>query len=110
MILEGVLPSEARRADVNLAKIRNAATKALYVHVVNKLEEVGISEEVRRTIFGTGKDIRVKAYEYFLKIFSERHSEKDAQHYAKTAIELIDPLLQGRKDEVKKLLEGIPEK
>lgn len=110
MILEGALPSEAHRADVNLAKVRNAATKALYVHVVNKLEEVGISEEVRRAIFGTDKDIRVKAYEYFLKIFSERHGEKAAQRYAKTAIELIDPLLQGRNDEVKELLEGLPEK
>lgn len=110
MVLEGVLPSEAHRADVPLAKIRNAATKALHVHVVNKLEEVGISEEVRRAIFGTGKDIRVKAYEYFLKIFSERYSEKDAQHYAKTAVELIDPVLQGRKDEVKELLERLPEK
>lgn len=110
MILEGVLPSEAHRADVNLAKIRNATTKALHVHVVNKLEEIGISEEVRRTIFGTAKDIKVKAYEYFLKIFSERHSEKDARRYAKTAIELIDPLLLERKDEVKELLEGLPEK
>lgn len=110
LILEGSLPTDAHRADVNLAKIRNAAAKALHVHIVNKLEEVGISEEVRRAIFGTGKDIRVKAYEYFLKIFSERYNEKDAQKYAKTAIDLIDPLLQERKDTVKELLERLPEK
>jgi len=108
IILEGILPSGANRADVNLAGIRNAANKALYAHVINKLEETGISEKVQRAIFEAGRDIKTEAYEYFLRIFAERQDKKTAERYAKTAVELIDPLLSGRKEKVKELIEELP--
>jgi exonuclease SbcD len=108
LILEGILPTGANRIDVNLTGIRNAANKALYTHVINKIEETGISEQVQRIIFKAGRDIKTEAYEYFLRIFAERQDKKTAELYAKTAVELIDPLLSGRKEKAKELIEGLP--
>ncbi len=108
VILEGILPTDAKRADVNLTGIRNAANKALYTHIINKLEETGVSEKVQRAIFEAGRDIKTEAYEYFIRIFAERQDRKTAERYAKTAIELIDPLLNGRREKAKELIEGLP--
>jgi len=45
------LPAEANRSEVDVARIRAAAEKALLVHPVISLRESEVSEEIVRSIF-----------------------------------------------------------
>ncbi|MFP3985823.1 MAG: exonuclease SbcCD subunit D [Candidatus Bathyarchaeia archaeon] len=99
-ILEGILPAEANRSEVNVAQIRNAAEKALLVHPIIRLKETEVSEEVVRSIFeGELKDLKTKAFEYFLQIFADRRSRDEAENIARLSVNLVEPL--SRKDEKK---------
>ncbi len=108
LVMEGLLPSEARKAEVDVMKIKKQAVKALHVRVVNNLKELGMDEILQRIIFETsGRDVRSKAYDYFLKVFGEEYDLDTAKRYAKIAIDLLDPLLRRREGEVRKILESI---
>lgn len=106
-ILRGSLPAEAGRGEVDLAKIREAAEKALIVRPLLRLRETEVPEEVIRSIFEGGlKDLKTKAFEYFLEIFSERYAREEAERIARLAVNLIDPLVKGEETSVKEELEG----
>ena len=107
-ILKGSLPAEASRAEVDVAQVRSAAEKALFVHPLVLLRESEVSEEVVRSIFESElKDLRTKAFEYFMQIFSERYSREEAEKIARTAIQLIEPLTKKEEEKVKQTLEGL---
>jgi exonuclease SbcD len=107
-VLKGVLPAEASRSEVDVAQIRAAAEKALLVHPVVLLRESEVSEEVVRSIFESEfKDLKTKAFEYFLQIFSERYSREEAEKIARTAVSLIEPLTKKEEEKVKQTLEGL---
>jgi len=106
-ILKGTLPPEASRSEVDVAKIRAAAEKALYVHVVLRLTETMVSEEIVRSIFETElKDLKTKSFEYFLQIFLERYPHEEAEKIARLAVSLIEPLARKHENQVKKELEA----
>jgi len=105
-ILRGSLPAEAGRGEVDIAKIREAAEKALIVRPLLQLRETEVPEEVIRSIFEGGlKDLKTKAFEYFLEIFSERYAKEEAEKISRLAVSLIDPLAKGQETSVKKELE-----
>jgi len=107
-ILKGSLPAEANRAEVDVAQVRSAAEKALFVHPLVLLRESEVSEEVVRSIFESElKDLRTKAFEYFMQIFSERYSREEAEKIARTAIQLIEPLTKKEEEKVKQTLEEL---
>jgi exonuclease SbcD len=108
LVLKGVLPAEANRSEVDVASIRTAAEKALLVHPVVLLRESEVSEEIVRSIFESEfKDLKTKAFEYFLQIFSERHSREEAEKIARIAISLIEPLTKKQEEKVKQTLEEL---
>jgi len=105
-ILKGSLPAEAGWGEVDLTKIREAAEKALIVRPLLRLRETEVPEEVIRSIFEGGlKDLKTKAFEYFLEIFSERYAKEEAEKIARLAVNLIDPLVKGQETSVKEELE-----
>lgn len=105
-IVRGALPAEAGRGEIDLAKIRSAAEKALLVHPLLRLRETEVPEEVIRSIFeGELKDLKTKAFEYFFEIFSERYPREEAEKIAKLAVDLIEPLAGKQETKVKKVLE-----
>jgi DNA repair exonuclease SbcCD nuclease subunit len=107
-ILRGVLPVEASRAEVDVAQIRASAEKALLVHPIVLLRESEVSEEIVRSIFESEfKDLKTKAFEYFLQIFSERYSHEEAEKIARTAVSLIEPLTKKNEERVKQALEEL---
>jgi len=107
-VLKGVLPAEASRAEVDVAKIRSAAERALFVHPLVLLRESEVSEEVVRSIFESEfKDLKTKAFEYFLQIFSERHSRDEAEKIARIAVNLIEPLTKKQEEKVKQTIEEL---
>lgn len=107
-VLKGVLPAEVSRAQVDVAKIRSAAEKALLVHPIVLLRETAVSDEVVRSIFESEfKDLRTKTFEYFLQIFNERYSRVEAEKIARSAIALITPLTKGQEERVKQIIEEL---
>ena len=105
-VLKGDLPAESTRREIDLSRIRNAAEKALLIRPILQMREKGIPEEVIRSIFdGKLKDLRTKALEYFFQFFSQRYPKKEAEIYARLALDLIQPLVQGEEDKVKGALE-----
>jgi len=105
--LNGTLPSEANRAEVDLARIREAAQKVLFVYPLLRLRETEISEEVIRSIFEGGlKDLKTKSYEYFVQIFSERYSREQAEKIARLAVSILGPLVGKDEDRVKHEMEA----
>jgi DNA repair exonuclease SbcCD nuclease subunit len=107
-ILKGALPSEAGSAEVNLTKIREAAEKALLVHPLLRLTEKEVPEEVIRSIFeGELKDLKTKAFEYFLEVFMDRYAREEAEKVARLAVNLIEPLVRKEETRVKKTLEEL---
>jgi exonuclease SbcD len=107
-VLRGVLPAEASRAEVDVARVRSAAEKALLVHPVVLLRESAVSEEIVRSIFESEfKDLKTKAFEYFLQIFTERYSREEAERVARSAISLIEPLVKRQDERVKQVLEEL---
>lgn len=107
-VIRGVLPSESSRAEVNVAKIRNAAEKALFVNPLVLLKESTVSEEIVRSIFESQiKDLKTKAYEYFIQIFSERYSREQSDQVARSALSLIEPLTRKQEARVKQIIEEL---
>jgi DNA repair exonuclease SbcCD nuclease subunit len=107
-ILKGSLPAEASRAEVDLSQIRSSAEKALFVHPLVLLRESEVSEEIVRSIFESElKDLKTKAFEYFMQIFSERYTREEAEKIARTAIQLIEPLTRKEEEKVKKTIEEL---
>jgi DNA repair exonuclease SbcCD nuclease subunit len=107
-VLRGVLPAEASRAEVDIAQIRGAAEKALIVHPVVLLRESAVSDEIVRSIFESEfKDLKTKAFEYFMQIFAERYSREEAEKIARSAISLIEPLAKKQDENVKQTLEEL---
>ena len=106
-ILRGVLPAESTRREIDLAKIRAAAERALLVRPVVQMRETGIPEEVIRAIFEGGlKDLKAKAFEFFLEFFSQRYPKDEAERNARLALSLIHPLTKGEDAKVREILEG----
>jgi DNA repair protein SbcD/Mre11 len=107
-VLRGVLPAEASRAEVDTARIRGAAEKALFVHPIMLLKESAVSDEIVRSIFESEfKDLKTKAFEYFLQIFNERYSQEEAEKIAHSAIALIEPLTKKQEEKVKQTIEEL---
>ena len=107
-VLKGVLPAEASRAEVDVSQIRNAAEKALLVHPIVMLRESAVSDEIVRSIFESEfKDLKTKAFEYFLQIFSERYSREEAEKIARSALSLIEPLTKKEEEKVKQTIEEL---
>ena len=107
-VLKGTLPAEASRTEIDIAKIRNAAPKALLVHPVVLLKETAVSDEIVRSIFESGfKDLKTKAFEYFVQIFSERYGKDEAEKIARNALSLIEPLTKKQDDKVKQSIEEL---
>jgi DNA repair exonuclease SbcCD nuclease subunit len=107
-VLKGILPAEASRAEVDVARIRTAAEKALFVHPIVSLSESEVSEELVRSIFESEfKDLKTKAFEYFLQIFQERYAREEAEKVARTALSLIEPLTKKEEAKVKQTIEEL---
>lgn len=106
-VLKGVLPAEANRSEIDVTQIRDAASKALLVHLIIRLRETEIPEEVVRSIFeGELEDLKSKAFEYFLQIFSERYPRVEAGRIAQLSVNIIEPLVRKDEDKVKEVLEA----
>jgi len=107
-ILKGTLAVEGSRTEIDLGKVRAAAQKALIVHPIVLLKETAVSEEIARSIFEGGfKDLKTKAFEYFLQIFSERYGKEDANKIAHMAINLVEPLTRKQDEKVKQIIEEL---
>ncbi|MCX6644466.1 MAG: hypothetical protein NT043_04600, partial [Candidatus Bathyarchaeota archaeon] len=107
-VLKGTLPAEASRAEIDIAKIRSAGEKALLVHPVVLLKESVVSDEIVRSIFESEfKDLKTKAFEYFLQIFSERYSREEADKITRSALSLIEPLTRKQDEKVKQTIEEL---
>ena len=107
-VLKGVLPTEASRGEVDIAKVRAAAEKALLVHPVVLLRESAVSDEIVQSIFESEfKDLKTKAYEFFLQIFHERYSREEADRIARSALSLIEPLTKHQEEKVKQTIEEL---
>jgi hypothetical protein len=102
------LPAEASRSEIDVSGIRSAAEKALLVHPVVSLRESEVPDEIVRSIFESEfKDLKTKAYEYFMQIFSDRQSRDEAERIARTALSLIEPLTKKDEEKVTKALEEL---
>ncbi len=107
-ILRGTLPVEASRAEIDIGKIRNAGEKALLVHPIIQLKETAVSDEVVRSIFeGEFKDLKTKAFEYFVEIFAQRYSREEANKIAHSALSLIEPLTKKQDQKIKQSIEEL---
>ena len=107
-VLKGTLPAEASRTEIDIAKIRSAGEKALLVHPIVLLKETAVSDEIVRSIFESGfKDLKTKAFEYFLQIFAERYGKEEAEKIAKSALSLIEPLTRKQDEKVKQTIEEL---
>ena len=105
-VIKGVLPAAAGRAEIDLAQIRRAAEKALFVHPVLRLRETEISEDVIRSIFGGNmKDMKTKTFEYFFEIFCENYKREESEKIARLAYDLISSLVEKQETRVKEKLE-----
>jgi DNA repair protein SbcD/Mre11 len=107
-ILKGTLPAEASRGEIDTAKIRSAGEKALLVHPIVLLKESAVSDEIVRSIFESEfKDLKTKAFEYFLQIFLERYSREEAEKIAHSAFSLIEPLTRKQDEKIKQAIEEL---
>ncbi|MCL5877301.1 MAG: DNA repair exonuclease [Candidatus Bathyarchaeota archaeon] len=107
-VLKGTLPAEASRTEVDVPKIRCAAQKALLVHPIVQLKETAVADEVVRSIFeGEFKDLKTKAFDYFVQIFADRYDKEDAEKIAHTALGLIEPLSRKQDEKVKQTIEEL---
>jgi DNA repair exonuclease SbcCD nuclease subunit len=107
-VLKGTLPVEASRSEIDIGKIRSAGEKALLVHPIVLLKETAVSDEIVRSIFESEfKDLKTKAFEYFLQIFSERYGREEAEKIARSALSLIEPLSRKQEEKVKQTIEEL---
>jgi DNA repair exonuclease SbcCD nuclease subunit len=106
-VLRGTLPLESSRREIDLSRIRNAAEKALIVHPMPLMKEVGIPEETIRSIFeGEMRDLKTKSFDYFVQFFSQRYIEAVAQKNAHLALDMIQFLVEENEEKVRELLEA----
>jgi hypothetical protein len=78
------------------------------VHPIVLLKETAVSDEVVRSIFESEfKDLKTKAFEYFLQIFCERYSREEAEKIAHVALGLIEPLTRKQEERVLQALEEL---
>ena len=107
-VLRGTLPAEASRTEIDIGKIKSAAEKALLVHPIVLLKESVVSDEIVRNIFESEfKDLRTKAYEYFVEIFCGRYSREEAEKIAHGALGLIEPLTKKQEEKVRAAIEEL---
>ena len=107
-VLRGILPAESSRREIDLARIRDSAKKALIVHPVMLLREKHLPEETVKSIFsGEIEDLKRKSYEYFLQFFSQRYDQEEAERKARIALDIMQFLVKGDDDMVKRILEGL---
>jgi exonuclease SbcD len=107
-VLKGTLPAESNRTEIDIAKIRCAAEKALLVHPIILLKETSVSDEIVRSIFESGfKDLKTKAFEYFQQIFADRYGKEEADKISKAALSLIEPLTRKQDEKVKQAFEEL---
>ncbi|HUK85256.1 MAG TPA: DNA repair exonuclease [Candidatus Acidoferrum sp.] len=107
-ILRGTLPVEASRGEIDIRKIRSAGEKALLVHPIVQLKETAVSDEIVRSIFeGEFKDLKTKAFEYFVEIFVQRYSREEAEKIAHSALSLIEPLTKKQDEKIKQTIEEL---
>jgi len=107
LVLNGILPAEANRAEIDIARIRETAKNTLMVYPILRLRETEVPEEVIRSIFEGGlKDLKTKAFEYFIEIFSERYSRDQAEKIARLAVNILEPLVRKDEDKVKREMEA----
>ncbi len=107
-VLKGTLPAEASRTEIDIGKIRGAGEKALLVHPIVLLKETAVSDEIVRSIFESEfKDLKTKAFEYFVQIFSERYGREEANRIARSAVGLIEPLTRKQDEKVKQAIEEL---
>jgi len=107
-LLKCGLPAEASRGEVDIAKVRATAEKALLVHPVVLLRESAVSDEIVRSIFESEfKDLKTKAFEFVLQIFNERYGRVDAERIARSALSLIEPLTKHQEEKVKQTIEEL---
>ncbi|MEM3736499.1 MAG: DNA repair exonuclease [Candidatus Bathyarchaeia archaeon] len=106
LILRGLLPTSAKRSQIDIPKIISIPKKALYVKVLNQLIEVAAEKtlKLRET-----RELKTLAYNYFLDAFSKRMGEEEGKKIATCAIDLLEPLLSGEEPKVKAILEGVIE-
>ena len=105
-VIKGILPAAANRNEVDIVKIRNSAEKALLVHPIMRLKTSEVPEEVISAIFeGELKDLKTKAFEYFLQIFAERYPRDEAEKIGRLAISLLEPLTRKEEEKAKQALE-----
>ena len=105
-VIRGVLPAEASRREIDVAKIRRAAEKALLVHPVIQLREADIPEEVIKAIFeGDLRSLKGKALSFFIEFFSQRYPKETAERIARLAFDIMQPLVKGDEGKVRSLVE-----
>ncbi|MGD8565584.1 MAG: DNA repair exonuclease [Candidatus Bathyarchaeota archaeon] len=109
-VLKGLLPPEAKRSDLRMTKLRNAAKKALLVHPIMQLRETEVPVETVRSIFETEfKDMKTKAFEYFLQIFSKRYTQEEAENIADVAVKLVEFSTEKEDEKIRKILKRFVE-
>ena len=106
-VIKGLLPADATRGEIDLAKIRNSGKQSLLIHPILRVRETEISEHVIRSIFGGDmKDLKTKAFEYFFEIFMQSYNRTESKKIAQLAVDLMEPLVAKRELKVKEKLEG----
>ncbi|MCS7119936.1 MAG: DNA repair exonuclease [Nitrososphaerota archaeon] len=109
-VIKGTLAAETTKRELDLTRIRNAAEKALIVHPVVAVGERGLPEETIRSIFeGEMRDLKNKAIAYFTEYFAQRRGAQEAERYAHIAVDLIQHLLKGDEEAVRRILEEAAE-
>ncbi|MEM2960324.1 MAG: DNA repair exonuclease [Candidatus Bathyarchaeia archaeon] len=107
-VLKGMLPAESARREIDLARIRGAAEKALAVHPLILLREMEFPEEVIRNIFESEmKDLKAKSYEYFVQFFSQRYNREEAEKRARITLDLVQYLVRENEDRIRDIIEGM---
>ena len=80
----------------------------MLVHPIVQLKETAVSDEVVRSIFeGEFKDLKTKAFEYFVEIFAQRYSREEADKIAHSALSLIEPLTKKQDEKIKQTIEEL---
>jgi len=52
------------------------------------------------------KDLKTKAYEYFVQIFAERYSREQSEKISRLAVNVLEPLVRRDEERVKKEMEA----
>jgi len=108
LILKGQLPIGGKRSQINIPKITATSKKALHVKVLNQLVEAAKPEALLK--FREARELKTVAYNYFLEVFSKRSGEDAGRKLAKTAVDILEPLLSGEETKVEALLEEAVER